>query len=61
MMFGFTSFNLINEFERASNEPNTEQFVSNSTKLQPYTVIVGVPVSRFFLIFQIIPSHFMQT
>ena len=25
MMFGLGSFNLINEFERASNEPNSEQ------------------------------------
>ena len=36
MMFGLSSFNLINEFERASNEPNTEQLASNSTRLQPY-------------------------
>ena len=28
MMFGFGSFNLINEFERASNEPNAEQLYS---------------------------------
>ena len=28
MMFGFDSFNLINEFERTSNESNTEQLVS---------------------------------
>ena len=31
MMFGFGSFNLINEFEQASNEPNTEQLGSVTT------------------------------
>ena len=36
MMFGFSSFNLINEFERASNELNAEQLASNSARLQPY-------------------------
>ena len=36
MIFGLGSFNLINEFERASNEPNAEQFVNSSTQLQPY-------------------------
>ena len=35
MMFGVDSFNLINEFERASNELNTEQLASSSTRLQP--------------------------
>ena len=35
-MFGLDSFNLINEFERASNEPNAEQLMSSSTRLQPY-------------------------
>ena len=29
-MFRLGSFNLINEFERASNEPNTEQLTSSS-------------------------------
>ena len=34
MMFGFNSFNLINEFERVSNyEPNVEQFASSSARL----------------------------
>ena len=36
MMFGLGLFNLINEFERASNEPSTEQLVSSSARLQPY-------------------------
>ena len=36
MMFGLGSFNLINEFERASHELNTEQLASNSAHLQPY-------------------------
>ena len=35
MMFEFDSFNLINEFERASNESNVEQLASNSVRLQP--------------------------
>ena len=35
-MFGLDSFNLINEFERASNELNAEQFASSSARLQPY-------------------------
>ena len=29
-MFGLGSFNLINEFERASNESNAEQLASSS-------------------------------
>ena len=36
MMFEIGSFNLINEFERASNEPNVEQLASSSARLQPY-------------------------
>ena len=36
MMFGLGSFNLINEFERASNELNVEQLASSSARLQPY-------------------------
>ena len=36
MMFGFGSFNLINEFERASNESNAEQLTSSSARLHPY-------------------------
>ena len=36
MMFGLGSFNLINEFERASNQPNAEQLTSSSAQLQPY-------------------------
>ena len=36
MMFGLDSFNLINEFERASNEPNAKQLASSSAWLQPY-------------------------
>ena len=36
MMFGLGSFNLINEFERAFNEPNAEQFASSLARLQPY-------------------------
>ena len=35
MMFGLGSFNLINEFKRASNESNVEQFVSSSARLHP--------------------------
>ena len=35
MMFGLDSFNLIKEFERASNEPNAEQLASRSARLQP--------------------------
>ena len=41
-MFGLGSFNLINEFERASNEPNAEQLTSNSAQLQPYTYVINV-------------------
>ena len=37
MMFGLGSFNLINEFERASNELNAEQLASSSARLQPYS------------------------
>ena len=36
MMFGLASFNLINEFERVSNEPNAEQLANSSARLQPY-------------------------
>ena len=36
MMFEFGSFNLINEFERASNESNVEQLASSSSQLQPW-------------------------
>ena len=36
MMFGLNLFNLINEFERASNEPNAEQLAGSSTRLQLY-------------------------
>ena len=35
MMFRLGSFNLINEFEGASNEPNAEQLASRSARLQP--------------------------
>ena len=41
-MFGFGSFNLINEFERASNEPNAEQLTSSSARLQPYLSCCGL-------------------
>ena len=40
-MFGLGSFNLINEFERASNEPNAEQLMSSSARLQPYRHGIG--------------------
>ena len=40
MMFGLSSFNLINEFERASNEPNAEQLASSLARLQPYLQII---------------------
>ena len=36
MMFRLDSFNLINEFEQASNESNAKQLASNSTQLQLY-------------------------
>ena len=36
MMFEFGSFNLINKYERVSNEPNAEQLASSSAQLQPY-------------------------
>ena len=35
MMFELDSFNLINEFEQASNEPNVEQLTSSTARLQP--------------------------
>ena len=35
MMFGLDSFNLINEFDRASNKPNVEKLASSSARLQP--------------------------
>ena len=41
MMFGLGSFNLINEFERASNEPNAEQLASSLAWLQPYVWVVA--------------------
>ena len=34
MMFGLSSFNLINEFEGVSNDPNAEQLASSSALLQ---------------------------
>ena len=34
MMLKFDSFNLINEFERVSNEPNVEQLATSSVMLQ---------------------------
>ena len=39
MMFELGPFNLINEFERAFNEPNAEHLASSSTQLQPYNNI----------------------
>ena len=36
MMFGLSSFNLINEFEQVSNESNTEQ-VSNESNAKQFT------------------------
>ena len=33
MMFGFGLFNLINEFERASNESNAKQLMSSLARL----------------------------
>ena len=33
MMFGLGSFNLINEFDLASNESNAEQLASSSARL----------------------------
>ena len=36
MMFGIGSFNLINEFEQASNEQNAEQLASSLARLQSY-------------------------
>ena len=33
MMFELGSFNLINEFERAYNEPNAKQLESSSARL----------------------------
>ena len=47
MMFGLGSFNLINEFERASNEPNAEQLASSSARLQPY--ILDVIFNKSFI------------
>ena len=38
MMFGLGSFNLMNEFKQASNEPNAEQLAGSSTRLQPYLI-----------------------
>ena len=42
MMFELGSFNLINEFEQASNEPNAEQLASSSAQLQPYVSQVNL-------------------
>ena len=36
MLFGLGSFNLINEFEGTSNEPNAKQLASSSDRLQLY-------------------------
>ena len=55
MMFGLGSFNLINEFERASNEPNAKQLASSLARLQPY----GGGMARAVLISQI--STFCST
>ena len=54
MMFELDSFNLINKFERASNEPNAEQLASSSARLQPY---ICVPYIRkiFFLNLIVLP------
>ena len=41
MMFELVSFNLTNEFERASNKPNAEQLASSSAWLQPYLQVGG--------------------
>ena len=43
MMFGLGSFNLIDEFERASNELNAEQLASSSARLQPYPLLGKFP------------------
>ena len=42
MMFEFDSFNLIKEFERASNEPNVKQLASSSAQLQQYRELVSL-------------------
>ena len=46
-MFGFDSFNLINEFERVSNELNAEQLTSSSTRLQPYFQVMFVVNNQY--------------
>ena len=44
MMFGLSSFNLINEFERASNKPNAEQLASSLVRLQPYIFLTLITI-----------------
>ena len=49
MMFEFGSFNLINEFERASNEPNAEQLAISLAQLQPYPRVALIEYSTLLL------------
>ena len=51
MMFELSSFNLINEFERASNEPNAEQLGSVTALAlinSVFTLIVGTKMGCHF-------------
>ena len=48
MMFRFDSFNLINEFERASKEPNVEQLASSSVRLQPYSSLAYLECASLY-------------
>ena len=40
MMFELGSFNLINEFERASNEPNAEQLGSVTARVTIQSIVL---------------------
>ena len=59
MMFELGSFNLINEFERASNESNADQLASSSAQLQPY-LGAQVAVLNHKLLYWTVWDRFMQ-
>ena len=58
MIFGLGSFSLINEFERASNEPNVEQLASSSARLQPYEgVLFFIYLFIFLVYYKLVHSY----
>ena len=57
MMFGFGSFNLINEFEQISNEPNVEQLASSSARLQSYMYVIAYRILHISIQLDVNPYH----